>query len=140
MKEDLLLYFRHIQKTQFEHQGINQHVLKVYVVEHMFNTLTLSHETIYNPFSGQDVPPTFKTIMTHLIQENTRINTWHKLNASTKEDVLVMKMQFFFPYEKVPSNYGRGGGGSRSRHGSNNYRPLTFGITQHVNHSHVGPC
>jgi len=30
--------------------------------------------------------------MTHLIQENTRINTWHKLNASAKEDALVMKM------------------------------------------------
>jgi hypothetical protein len=51
--------FRHIQKTQFEHQGINQHVLKVYVVEQMFNILPLKHEVGYNAFSGQDVPPTF---------------------------------------------------------------------------------
>jgi hypothetical protein len=74
MKEDLLLYFKHIQETQLELQGINQHVLEVDVIEHMLNTLPPSHEVVYNVFNGQDVLPTFKTIMIHFIQEKTRIN------------------------------------------------------------------
>jgi hypothetical protein len=41
----------------------------------MFNTLHPSYETIYNGFSGQDVLPTFETIVAHLIQEETRIST-----------------------------------------------------------------
>ncbi len=45
-------YFKQIQETQLELQGINQHVLEVDVVEHMFNTLPPSYETIYNAFSG----------------------------------------------------------------------------------------
>jgi hypothetical protein len=51
----------------------------------------------------------------------------------------MIKMQIFFPYGKVPSNYGSGrGGGSNSSHGSNNYQPSTSGVAQHGNHNHVG--
>jgi hypothetical protein len=45
-------YLNWIQDTQLELQSINQHVLEVDVVEHMFNTLLPSYETIYNAFSG----------------------------------------------------------------------------------------
>jgi hypothetical protein len=108
---DLLLYFKQIQEIQLELQGINQCVPKVDVVEQLFNTLPPNHETIYNVFNGQDVPPTFETIMTCLIQEKAHINTWHGPNALAKKNALAMKMQFFSPYKKAPSNYGSGGGG-----------------------------
>lgn len=32
------------------------------------------------------------------------------------------------------------GGGSSNNHGNNNYRPSTFGVTQHGNHSRIGLC
>ncbi len=50
-----------------------------------------------------------------------------------------MKMQNFSPYGKAPFNYGSWGV-SNNNHGSNNYQPLTFGVTQHGNHSCIGPC
>jgi hypothetical protein len=58
----------------------------------VLNILPPSYEVIYKKFSGQDVLPTFKTIATYLIQEETHINIQCGFNASAKEDALVMKM------------------------------------------------
>ncbi len=68
-------FLRQIQKIQLELEGINQCVPEVDVVERLCNTLHPSYETIYNAFSGQDVLPTFETIVARLIQEETRIST-----------------------------------------------------------------
>jgi hypothetical protein len=58
----------------------------------VLNILPPSYEIIYKAFSGQDVLPTFETIATCLIQEETHINTQSRFNASAKENALAMKV------------------------------------------------
>jgi hypothetical protein len=101
----------------------------------MCNTLHPSYETIYNAFSGQDVLPTFRTIVARLIQEETRISTHTASSMLQPKQMpwrwkckLFLHMGRLHPIMEVR-------GVSSSNHESNNYQPSTSRVAQHGNHN-----